>query len=485
MMREMQFKGDSTMPNETLHMKNFQEKIKAVENNLLPAIFLQGTSPTPGNLMERLAHYQAPGVSIAVINDQAIEWAQGYGVLQAGNATLVTPQTLFQAASISKPVAAMAALHLVQSGQLDLDSDVNQVLRSWKVPENEHTRASPVTLRGLLAHSAGLTVSGFMGYAAGEDVPTLRQVLDGEGPANSDPIRVDVVPGSQFRYSGGGYTVMQQLLVDVTGQPFPQLMQEIVLDEIGMRHSTFEQPLPQAYTAQAASGHRPCAKPMVGQWHTYPEMAAAGLWTTPSDLARFAIELLRSRVGQSNQVLSADMARLMLTLQVADFYGLGLELKDLNGSTRFSHPGWNEGYRGFMFAYTGSGQGAVVMTNVDDGQDLALEIVRGIARVYDWPDFHLQEKALAHVAPGIYDAYAGQYQYVDYPDYGILVTRQGERLFMRGLPEGRSVELWPESETHYFVVESGAGMTFLRDAAGEVHEVEMGEGEKLKRSGVV
>ncbi|MGD9100704.1 MAG: serine hydrolase, partial [Anaerolineae bacterium] len=458
-------------------MRNLQEKINAVENSLLPAIFLQGSPAAPKSLAERMEHYQAPGVSIAVINDQAIEWAQGYGVLQAGSAAPITPQTLFQAASISKPVSAMAALHLVQTGQLDLDADVNGALRSWQVPENEHTRASPVTLRGLLAHSAGVTVRGFMGYAADKDVPTLLQVLDGEGPANSDPVRVDVVPGSQFRYSGGGYTVMQQLLIDVTGKPFPQLMKEIVLDKIGMRHSTFEQPLPQAYTAQAASGHRPCAEPVAGRWHTYPEMATAGLWTTPSDLARFAIELLRSRTGQSNKVLSADMTRLMLTPQVADFDGLGLALEDINGSTRFSHPGWNEGFRGFMFAYTGSGQGAVVMTNVDDGQDLALEILRGIARVYDWPDLRPQEKALAQVDPGLYDAYAGQYQYVDEPDYGILITRQGERLFMRGLPDGRSVELWPESETRYFVVESGTAMTFVRDSNGDVNAMEVGWGE--------
>ncbi len=461
--------------------KNLKEKVKAVENSLLPAISLQGSPAAPGNLMQRMEHYYAPGVSIAVINEQAIEWAQGYGVLQAGSAAPVTPQTLFQAASISKPVAAMAALHLVQTGQLDLDADVNGALRSWQVPANEHTRDSPVTLRGLLAHSAGLTVRGYMGYAADKEAPTLPQVLDGAGPANSDPVRVDAVPGSAFCYSGGGYTVMQQLLIDVTGKPFPQLMKEIVLDKVGMRHSTFEQPLPQAYTALAASGHRPRGKPVAGRWHTYPELAAAGLWATPSDLARFAIELLRSNAGQSNEVLSVEMARLMLTPQIADFDGLGLALKDINGSTRFSHPGWNAGFRSYMFAYTGSGQGAVVMTNVDDGDSLALEIIRGIAHVYDWPDIHPREKALAQVDPGVYDAYAGQYQYVDEPDYGILVTRQGERLFMRGLPDGRSVELWPESETRYFVVENGAEMTFVRDSTGDVNALEMGWGEKLQR----
>ncbi len=461
-------------------MSQIEEKIKAVENGLLPAIVLQGQPIGSGNIMDRIKHHDTLGVSVAVINQQAIEWARGYGVLQAGVAPPVTPQTLFQAASISKPVAAMAALRLVQAGQLDLDEDVNQKLRSWKVPENEHTRENKVTLRRLLSHSAGLTVHGFMGYAAHKDVPTLLQVLDGAGAANSAPIRVDTAPGSTSRYSGGGYTVLQQLLIDVTRQPFPQLMREIVLDKIGMQHSTFEQPLPQERAAHAASGHRPNKKALRGKWHTYPEMAAAGLWTTPSDLARFAIEILRSRTGQSNTALSADVAAQMLTPQLGE-YGLGLVLKEHPGTLQFFHEGGNEGFRCFLAAYTEREQGIVVMTNSDNGHNLAAEIIRSAARSYGWLGFEPQEKALAAVDPDIYDAYVGKYQFVDEPDYYLLVSREGERLFMQALPLGNRVELLPESETHYFAVESGVEFTFLRTADGQVNELANSWEQKLSR----
>lgn len=199
--------------------------------------------------------------------------------------------TLFQAGSISKPVAALAALRLVEQGKLSLDEDVNAKLVSWKVPGNEFTKEQKVTLRRLLTHSAGLTVHGFPGYAAGAQVPTLVQVLNGEKPANTPAIRVDTVPGRLWRYSGGGYTIMQQLLIDVTQKSFPELMRQLVLEPAGMKHSTYEQPLPPARAGEAATAHDANGQPVKGQFHTYPEMAAAGLWTTPTDLALLAIEL--------------------------------------------------------------------------------------------------------------------------------------------------------------------------------------------------
>jgi CubicO group peptidase (beta-lactamase class C family) len=238
--------------------------------------------------------------------------------LEAGSDKPVNAETLFQAASISKPVAAMAALALVGRGKLALDEDVNRKLVSWKVPENDFTKEEKVTLRRLLSHSAGLTVHGFPGYAADEPVPTLRAVLDGAKPANTKAILPDMTPGSSWRYSGGGYCVVQQLLMDVTGKPFPLLLQEMVLGPLGMNHSSYEQPLPSAKCGLAAVGHTSTGQPIKGKWHIYPEMAAAGLWTTPSDLARFAIELQKCRIGKSKRVLSTRMAQQMLTAQIGD-----------------------------------------------------------------------------------------------------------------------------------------------------------------------
>src|SRR5947199_1476359 len=230
-----------------------------------------------------------PGLSLAVIQDGKIIRAKGYGVAEQGGERWVTASTLFQAGSISKSVAALGALRLVEQGKLALDEDVNAKLNTWKVPENSFTREKKVTLRGILSHTAGLTVHGFPGYAVNGPVPSLVQVLDGAKPTNTAPIRVDILPGSKWRYSGGGYTVMQQMIIELTGKPFPRFMEDAVLGPLGMNESTYEQPLPADKAKLTATGHSRDRSPIKGRWHIYPEMAAAGLWTTASDLARFAI----------------------------------------------------------------------------------------------------------------------------------------------------------------------------------------------------
>jgi CubicO group peptidase (beta-lactamase class C family) len=338
-------------------------------------------------LAERMAFYKVPGVSVAVIRGGVIDWAKGYGVRESGQAARVDPDTLFQAASISKPVAAMAALKLVQDGKLALDEDVNRKLCGWKLPENEFTAGEKVTLRRILTHSAGLTVHGFPGYAQGTPLPTLVQVLDGVPPANTAPIRADVKPGTLFRYSGGGFTLMQQMLIDVTGKPFAEFMRETVLGPLGMSHSTYQQPLPAALWRQAASAHDRNGAVVPGRWHNYPEMAAAGLWTTPSELARFAIELRNAFHGKSQRVLSAAAARQMLVRQRKDLNGLGVVLRGEGKTLSFSHGGTNRGFVCGLVAFVQSGDGVVIMTNGDRGQALIQELLRAIAAEYGWPEF--------------------------------------------------------------------------------------------------
>ena len=269
-----------------------KKKIEAVINGLL--LPPKAKKVTLMKLDDRMHFYKIPGVSIAVINDGKIEWALGFGVKEAGLGDLtsepVTADTFFEAGSISKPVAAMAALRLVQEGLIDLHANLNDKLRTWKVPDNQFTQTNKVTLGELLRHTAGMTVHGFPGYPAGSQIPTLVEVLNGAKPANTAPVRVETVPGTVWKYSGGGYTVMQQLLIDVMSNrqgvaslevPFPKILQEKVIGPIKMEHSTYIQPLPQNWQSGAATGHD-AGKPIKGKYHTYPEMAAAGLWTTPS-----------------------------------------------------------------------------------------------------------------------------------------------------------------------------------------------------------
>ena len=342
----------------------------------------------------QMSQRQVNGLSLAIVQDGRIE-ARAYGVTSRGG-TPVTEATLFQAGSISKPVAAMGALRLVEQGTLSLDEDVNTRLKSWKVPENEFTATQKVTLRRLVSHTAGLTVHGFPGYDIKVPMPTTVQVLDGAG--NTAPVRVNVVPGSIWRYSGGGYTVMQLLVSDVTGKPFAQYMSEAVLGPVGMSHSTYEQPLPPARAAQTASGYYPDRSAVSGQWHVYPEMAAAGLWTTPTDLARFAMEVQHSLAGKSNKVISQAMTRQQLTAQMNDF-GLGLALSGSGVARTFGHNGRDEGFDAQMLAFAETGQALVVMINANDNSGMMNRIVQAVARKYKWPERSSSAPAATRAVP--------------------------------------------------------------------------------------
>lgn len=455
------------------------EIMQVMENGLLPAHTIQGRPLRSMNLSKRMQHYHVPGVSIALIDRETI-LAQGYGVQQAGDDSPVTTQTRFQAASISKPVSALAVLSLVQNGTLDLDADVNMYLRSWQVPENEHTRGRKVTLRGLLSHTAGLTVHGFPGYAVGEAVPSLRQILDGEPPANTQPVRVETVPGSQWSYSGGGYTVMQLLVEDVTGLSFPAWMRSTVLEPLQMGHSTFEQPLPAQYAEEAAMAHHGDGRPIEGKWHTYPEMAAAGLWTTPSDLARFVMEISASHAGKSNRILTLESTHAMLT-PILNNHGLGPRVENTGEALQFNHAGGNAGFRCFMVGYPHLKQGAVIMTNGDNGDVLMMEVMRGIARAYGWPNFHQSEKIIVPVDAGIYPRYEGEYRLVDSPQNGVLIRSEDGRLVMESLPDGVCYELHAETETHFFLEEQEETFDFTMDADGRVSALMVASLWKLEK----
>ena len=445
-----------------LHAQNAH--VSAVENGLLPAVRIRGQTQRM-RLTERMAFYKVPGVSIAVINDGRIEWAKGYGVLDAGGTAPVDTATLFQAASISKPLATTAALQLARSGTLDLTRNVNTWLTSWRVPANAFTAQHPVTLQDIMSHTAGFTVHGFPGYDVDSAVPTLTQVLDGTRPANTDAIRVVDVPGHAFSYSGGGYTVMQQLLVDVSHRPFPEFMRQTVLEPLGMRRSTYEQPLPGPLAANAASGHRSDGRALHGKWHVYPEMAAAGLWTTPSDLARFARAVEDAAAGHVNRLFTPALVADMLTPRAGGSYGLGLGISGEGQAQRFGHGGANEGFRCELVAYTHRGQGAVVMTNSDNGSQLTGEILRAIAAEYGWPDYLPPERNVVAVDPRVLDEIAAVYRMPD--GLEITVVRVGDALYGVAGGEPRS-RLWPTSDSTFVVESQGMDLRFERDSTHRV-----------------
>ena len=452
------------------------ERIYRIENGLLPGILINGRTVHGMKLIDRMKHYKVPGVSIAFFARGRILWTRAYGYADVSRMNAVTPETLFQAASISKSISALAVLRLVQDGKLNLDEDVNVKLRDWRVPENEFTKQQKVTLRRILSHSAGLTVDGFPGYLAGEPLPEITQILDGQKPANTKPVRVDTVPGTIWRYSGGGYTVMQLLLTAVTGKSFPNVLDQEVLRPLGMSHSTFVQPLPKSLRWGAATAYESDGKPVTGDFHTYPEMAAAGLWTTPSDLARAAIEVQKDYAGTSSKLLSKDMAHQMLTHQRGN-WGLGVALAATDHLLRFAHGGSNEGFRCDLEAYIESGQGLVIMTNSNSGDAIIGEIRRAVAEEYQWPDFKPEHKATVPVDPATLSAYAGVYQTTIGDAVLIKLIIRGGRLFLQADPFGAEpVELFPESETQFFAAE-GFGIRLNRNEDGSVTTLTLHAGQ--------
>jgi CubicO group peptidase (beta-lactamase class C family) len=345
-------------------------------------------APVRLTLQRWMELFAVPGVSVAVFDAHRLLWAKGFGVTESGRPEPVLIQTLFQAGSISKPVTAMAALRHVEAGRYTLDEDINSRLVSWQLPSNDLQKDQKVTLRRLLSHNAGTTVHGFPGYAVGTPVPTLVQVLNGEPPANTAAVRVDIVPGSRVRYSGGGTSIVQLMMVDQLKKPFPAIMGESVLGPLEMADSTFEQPLPPHRTLLTATGTRSNGTSVEGRWHIYPEMAAAGLWTTPRDLAKLAIEVSLAHAGKSSRVLSPAMTRQMLTPQAGDF-GLGFAVDPKAGW--FGHNGADEGFQAYLRAFAGPGRGIVIMANSDNGFAVFEVLADAIARAYGWPGYEMSQ----------------------------------------------------------------------------------------------
>ena len=451
-----------------------EQRIQRIENGLIPPVVLTGRPVRTTKLEDRMRELKIPGLSMAVFDKGRIEWLRAWGMADVASRRRVDPETRFQAASISKPVAAAAALALVSRGRLSLDGDINQHLSSWTLPDNEFTATQKVTLKHLLTHSGGVTVSGFRGYARGEQVPTLLQLLDGARPANSAPVRVDIPVGSHYRYAGGGYEIVQLAIEDETKKPFAQAVRELVLEPFGMRRSTFVQPIPVDLRGKAATGYRPNGDPIAGSWHTYPEQAAAGLWTTPEDLARFALELQTIAAGRSQKVLSRELAAQMLRRQF-DEYGLGVGVRGEGAEAIFTHGGSNAGFRCVLVSYRDVGSGVAIMTNGDLGGLILQDIVRAVAREYGWPGMKPIERTLGTADAGSYKDFAGAYQLpVRSPPVVIEIEADGGRLF-RGTGRMRA-ELLPENATTFFAMDSDFRIEFLRDASGKVTEARVWQG---------
>lgn len=428
-----------------------QERIARVEQGLLLPVAVAGQPAPVMTLQQRMAYWRVPAVSVALINHGTIEWARAYGVTDAGGQQAATPDTLFQAGSVSKPVTAALVMRLAAAGKLDPAQDVNLHLRNWQVPAGE----APATAFTLLNHTAGMPEYGLTGYVADAPMPTLLQVLRGAAPATNPPASRNSLQG--YAYSSLGYVVLQQYLEDAMQRPFATLAQTEVLQPLNMHASLFAPSPGPAQAALAAAGHDLEGKVLAGRWRRHPELAPTGLWSTASDLARFAIAMQEAAAGQKPQWLAQDYAQRMLT-PGSNEYGLGFELDHAGKAKTFHHSGSTIGYKALLFAYTQTGQGAVILTNGDGAWPLIEELMRSIAAEYGWEDYRPLVRVAAPAQRDLFEQFIGQFKVANTT---LRISREGDRLMVAGPPLGpAALELIAAGPYDYFVREKDVTLHF-------------------------
>lgn len=453
---------------------NLETRIKAVENNLAPDVIYGDTVPQL-NLRQQMEAYGISGLSIAVIRDYKVDWAKGYGWADREAARPVTTNTKFQAASISKSINSLAVLKLAQDGKIDLETDINQYLRSWQFPYDSLSKSKKINVANLLSHTAGISIHGFRGYSVTEERPTIVQILDGIKPANSNPVRSLFEPGLRFQYSGGGTTITQLLLTDITGKPYEAYMQQEVLKPLGMTASSFAQP-PSGAPAELATAYTR-GRAVNGRYHIYPEQAAAGLWTTPSDLAKYIIETQLAYKNQSSKILNQAWTQKRLTPYIDSVAALGVFIIRKGEDRYFSHNGGNEGFICTSYGSIEGGNGVVIMVNGDQFNIIG-EVLNSVARVYGWKDFYKPTfKSVYNPPKDTLAKYVGNYLLFNDT---ISIRFCGEKLCIRqnGQPAGGYEAIF-SSSTEFSVAEIPNASIRMLFKDEKVNSFELTQGGKF------
>tara|TARA_B100000809_G_C15104084_1_gene518040 strand:+ start:549 stop:2054 length:1506 start_codon:yes stop_codon:yes gene_type:complete len=416
---------DDINPNNPIYSSEVEDRIGKVLNNLQVATEVDGNFK-PQTLSERMAFYHTPAISIAVVNNGKIEWARGFGKSDLEKNTPTDIETMFQAASISKPIFALAVMKLKEKGIVDLDQDVNEYLTSWKIPKNGDWQPK-ITMRQLLSHTAGLTVSGFAGYTKNEKLPTIPQILNGEAPSNSSKVMADILPGTKYRYSGGGSVVAQLAVTDLIKKPFPEIIRDEIFKPLNLKKSTYSQPLPINFKHKTATAYPYKNQKINGNHHIYPEMGPAGLWTTPTELATIMIEIQNGLQGKSDFLKKETLEEMLTPQEYVSWMGIGFFLEGKDESTRFKHNGWNEGFISDFQGYKKIGSGVVIMINSNEGQGIINEIMNSIAKEYEWTDFLPKETKLETLDESIlkYIGTYGEYK-LDFENGKLFLTYQNQ-----------------------------------------------------------
>lgn len=459
-------------------IKGVNAQIKKVENNLAPTI-VYGDSLPHWNMEDRMKATNTKGLSIAVIRNYKIEWAKGYGWADISEKRKVNTNTRFQAASISKSLNSLGLLKLVEQGKLDPDADINSYLTGWKFPYDSVSKNKKISLYNLLSHTAGLTIHGFPGYERTDALPTIQQVLDGQKPANTEAVRSAFEPGKKFEYSGGGTTITQLLLTSITGRKYSEYMQKEVLLPLGMTNSSYNQP--PSDTSNLATGYYQTGNPVKGKYHVYPEQAAAGLWTTPTDLAKYIIECQLANEGKSKKVLSQRMMKKRMTPYIDSAVGHGLFIEKRGSSKYFNHNGGNEAFLCTSYGSLDGGNGVVIMINGEDFTIIS-EVLNSVAQVYNWKGFYKPVfKKLVAIPKDTMQLYLGDYKLSDKDTLTIRFC--GEQLCIRqnGQP-GDGFKMTFEDSTTFSVNEvPDAVLKIIRNKEGKIEALELAQGGQKRK----
>ena len=397
-----------------------QARKKQVEHGLLPHVVFDGEIK-PVSIETRMAMAKTPALSVAVVHNGKLDWSAAWGQLQADGAG-ADCGSLFQAGSIAKPVTLLAALRMKAAGLIDFDRSIETYLSSYHLPAGRQTNANPVTFRNLLAHSAGIAPGGYAGYAQNEPIPTDQQIVRGEAPSNSRKVEVLNAPGASLAYSGGGYTVIEIALQDQLHKPFDQIMREWLLSPVGMKQADFTMPLPASSHPHTARGHKIDGTLISGGWNNYPEQAAAGLWATATDLAMFLLEIHKGYVGKSNVFTQASI-RELLASPIAN-HAYGFRLMGEGDQVFITHYGGTVGYRAGMTLNLQTGDGAVFLTNSDNGSNLGGAFFSAVSRAYEWPMFREERVKRMTQPAAVLQSLVGIYVF---PDQGWKVSVVYER----------------------------------------------------------
>ncbi|WP_179415908.1 serine hydrolase [Mucilaginibacter sp. E4BP6] len=445
-------------------------KIKQVESDILPMMYVDGDKLM--TLEQRMAFYKVKGLSIAVIHNYKIEWAKGYGFANDSLKIPVTAHTLFQAGSISKSLNSVGVLKLMQEKKIDLYSDINNYLISWKFPYDSLSKGKKINMANLLSHTAGLSVHGFGGYTVNDPVPSVIQVLNGEKPANSPAVRSMYAPGLKYEYSGGGVTISQLIVMDITHQPYAQYMYNNVLKPLNMTESTYEQP-PVNVKPQILAVAYDGDKAIKGQHHIYPEQAAAGLWTNPTDLSKYIIETQLAYEGKSHKVLDQKSTQIRLTPYIDKIAALGCFIYDVDGVKYFSHEGEDAGFSAIYYGSVQGGNGVVVMVN-SYNNTLMKEVVNSVAQVYHFKGLNTSSaKKIIAVPDSVLQTYTGDYELE--PGFILTISREGSQLFGKAGKQTK-LPIYPEAKNKFFSIMANAEVEFVKNDQGVISELILYQG---------